>query len=493
MQTLSQDDKNRIAILSALEDLGGLTVGDDSLIFEGTQFILPKNMEGDIDGAVRYLLGYQEQQNASFEFSRKFNYRAVDGAAAFERAMKRLFGTTGIGGTIQTMFGEIKPEYRTINVGPNETLQVPWQRVNFSPLHASFYLGETRSLEFGRIFQINVEAPRKVRKHIEAFFQIVEDELKQRSIYRGKAFTGGQEPTFIDTSKVKREEVVYSEYVQQQLDTNMWSLLRHSDEMRKHNIPLKRAVLVEGPYGTGKTLAGMLTAQEAEANGWTFILARPGQDDVEDVLKTAQLYAPAVVWYEDIDNIAEGENKLQISKLLDTLDGTTAKGVEVLAGFTTNHVHKIQKGVLRPGRLDAVIHVDGLDAAGFEKLVKVSLRDLLGDVDFAKVAEAFDGFLPAFAKEAIDRSVRYSISRNGGKPGLINTADLVQAAEGLRPQLELMADAKEGAAQPTLDNALKLVVQDTLNHSQLVDSDGDSRGLYVKVQPDGTKLPGESH
>jgi transitional endoplasmic reticulum ATPase len=237
----------------------------------------------------------------------------------------------------------------------------------------------------------------------------------------------------------------------------------------------------------------MLTAQEAEANGWTFILARPGQDDVEDVLKTAQLYAPAVVWYEDIDNIAEGENKLQISKLLDTLDGTTAKGVEVLAGFTTNHVHKIQKGVLRPGRLDAVIHVDGLDAAGFEKLVKVSLRDLLGDVDFAKVAEAFDGFLPAFAKEAIDRSVRYSISRNGGKPGLINTADLVQAAEGLRPQLELMADAKEGAAQPTLDNALKLVVQDTLNHSQLVDSDGDSRGLYVKVQPDGTKLPGESH
>jgi transitional endoplasmic reticulum ATPase len=493
MAKISQDEKNRNAVMATLEKLGGMTVGDDSLIFEGSRFILPKNMEGDINGAIRYLLGYQQQQEESFNFSREFKYRPNDGANAFQNAMIRLFGTAGIGGTIQTLFGEIKPEYRTINVSPTETVQVPWNRVNFSPLQASFYLGATRTREHGVVFQLQVEAPRKYRKHIEAFFTIVEDELAKNSIFRGKAFTGGEEPQFIDLTKVDRSKVVYSQSVQTQLDTNMWSLLRHSQEMREQGVSLKRAVLVEGPYGTGKTLAGMLTAQEAVQNGWTFIIARPGQDNVEDVLKTAQLYAPAVVWYEDIDNIAEGDNKLQISKLLDTLDGAQSKGYEVLAGFTTNHVKKLQKGVLRPGRLDAVIHVEGLDAKGFEQLIKVTLGEMLGEVDYTKVAEAFEGFLPAFATEAIQRAKMYSISRNGGTPDLINTDDLVNSAEGLRDQLVLMEDAKEGATQPTLDSALKIAITDVVKRTQLVDSDGDPRGFYSQVVPEGVKLPGSTN
>lgn len=491
MAKLTQEDKNRAQIMATLERLGGLAVGEDSLIFEGTRLIIPKNMEGDINGVIRYLAKWQEQQETRFNFTRTFNYRPWDGANAFQNAMKKLFGTSGVGGTIQTMFGEIKPEYKTVNVGPNETIQVPWNRVDFSMLGASFYLDSTRSREYGTVFEIAVEAPRKYRKHIEAFFVLLEEELRGNSIYKGKAFTGGQEPLFLNTAEVDREKVVYSNEAQVQLDTNMWSLIRHSQEMRDNGIPLKRAVLVEGPYGTGKTLAGMLTAQEAVQHGWTFILARPGQDDVEEVLKTAQLYAPAVVWYEDIDNIAEGDNKVQISKLLDTLDGAQSKNKEVLAGFTTNHVSKIQKGILRPGRLDAVIHIGDLDAAAFEKLIKVTLGTLVGEVDFTKVAEAYKGFLPAFATEATNRAKMYAISRNGGKPGLIDTQDLVNAADGLRPQLELMTDAKEGATRPNLEAALEVIITDVHNRTQLVHSNGAPQGLHQQVQPVGVKLPGE--
>lgn len=491
MAEVTQEDRNRAQIMETLAQLGGLTVQDDTLLFQGTRMILPKQMEGDIDTAVRYLIKWKEQQEASFAFTKKFHYRPYDGANAFQNTMKKVFGTAGLGASIRTMFGEIPPEYKTINIGPSETIQVPWNRVDLYLLNAEFYLGATRHREYGEVFEIRVSAPRKFRKHIEAFFTMMEQELKENSIYKGKAFTGGAEPLFLDTAKTDRNRVVYSQEVQQQLEINMWSVLRHSAEMRKNNVPLKRAVLVEGPYGTGKTLAGLLTAQEAEANGWTFILARPGQDDVEEVLKTAQLYAPAVVWYEDIDNIAEGDNKLQISKLLDTLDGAQSKHGEILAGFTTNHIDKIQKGILRPGRLDAVVHVGGLDAAGFEKLVRVTLNDLLGEVDFDKVAEAFDGFLPAFATEAINRSKMYSIVRHGGNPSKIDTQDLVLAAEGLRPQLELMQDAKEGAEIPQLDNALKVAVTEVatevLNKSRMTDRDGDSVGYYLQVSPDGKR------
>lgn len=459
----SQDDaKVRDRILETLAELGKLTVGEDDLLFEGTRIVLPATMAGNVDGAIKFLRDWKEQQNQTFNYGRTFNYRPYDGAHAFQSAMKKMWGTTGLGKDIKTMFGKIPPEYQTINVGVNQTTQVPWNLITFAPLSAEFYLSAT-SNEYGVVFQLNVEAPRKYRAHIEAFFALVETELHINSIYKGKAITGADTPQFIDLSGVNEAKVVYSEDVLVQLNTNMWSLLRYSDTMREHNIPLKRAVLVEGPYGTGKTLAGLLTAKEAVANGWTFIQARPGRDDLKQVLNTAQLYAPSVVWYEDIDTVADGDGYKSISGLLDALDGVTNKGHEVLAGFTTNFVDKIHKGVLRPGRLDSVIHIGDLDRAGFETLVRVTLpaKNLSSDVDFDRVAEAFKGFVPAFAKEAIDRSMRYSMTRNNGVPGIIFTEDLVHAAEGLRPQLELMEGAKEGSKVPTLDGALQNILDNT--------------------------------
>jgi transitional endoplasmic reticulum ATPase len=478
----TENDRVRAQILANLDALGARTIGDDSLIFTGDKFILPANMKGKIRSAVEYLTSYEEQQEKKFEFSRVFNYRPWDGANAFQRAMRRVFGTTGTGVSIQTMFGEIKPEFKTINVSTTETIQVPWRRVGFSPLEAEFTLFGANTEDFGIVFKLSVEAPRKYRSHIEAFFQVVENELKTNSIYKGKAFTGGGEPQFLDLNNIP--PVIYTDEVMVQLETNMWSLLRYSDTMRKSGIELKRAVLMEGPYGTGKTLAGLLTAREAVENGWTFILARTGKDDLMEVLQTAQLYAPAVVWYEDIDVVAQGSSDQQISVLLDRLDGITNKGAEVLAGFTTNHVQKIQKGVLRPGRLSAVISIEGLDSDGFQKLVKALVPDgqLAPDIDFDRVGKAFDGMLPAFAKEAIARAMRYSITRNQGKLGVIETDDLVHAANGLRPQLELMERAQEGVKKPTLDATFKSLfanqAAELLGDVAIVDEDGDENGMY---------------
>ena len=41
----------------------------------------------------------------------------------------------------------------------------------------------------------------------------------------------------------------------------------------------------------------MWTGQVALENGWTFIQARPGVDDLSTVLQTAKLYQPAVVFF----------------------------------------------------------------------------------------------------------------------------------------------------------------------------------------------------
>lgn len=462
-------DKVRAALLDTLAALGGLNVTDDDIRFEGSKIVLPETYQGRVPDAILYLKNYVKAQENHYEYSRTFKYRPWDGANAFQNAMMKLFGTTGIGKATVTMFGSNPPQMVSIDTGVNESIQVPWGEVSFDPLEATFTLSAAKDREYGLLFQLSVDAPKKYRKHIDAFFQFVDQELRENSIYKGKAINGAEMPGFLNTHLVDPKSVVYSDEVLTQLNANLWTLIDHTEEMRRLRIPLKRAILLEGPYGTGKSLAGALTAQRAVANGWTYILCRPGQDDLFDVLKTAQLYAPAVVWFEDIDTVASGGSQNEISKLLDALDGITNKGGEVIAGFTTNFVDQIQKGVLRPGRLDAVIHIGELDRSGFEKLTKNLVPDHLLDknVDYDLVAKAFTGFLPAFATEAISRAMRYSVARNNGKPDSITTDDLVNAAIGLRPQYALMNGAKEGANKATLDGVITEKVENVLNRTRM--------------------------
>lgn len=462
---LSESERNSRQILAALDALGGQTVGEDSLVFFGTQFILPASMEGDIESARRFLRDWDEQQNTEFSFSRQYNFRPYDGAAAFDRAMKRVFGTSGIGKATQTLFGSNPPEYVTIDSAVGETIQVPWGEVTFSPIQATFQLGYTRDRTYGIVFVLAVEAPRKHRRRVEGFFKVVEDELAAGSIYKGKAITSDPlMPKFLDVSKIDPDQIIYTQDVLTQLDVNMWAPLRYTQAMREAGVPLKRAILVEGPNGTGKTLAGLRTAQIAQENGWTFILTAAGEDPLE-ALKTAQIYAPAVVWVEDLDVIAatdaEGSSRKKVSKVLDTLDGLQGKGSEVMAGFTTNFVDKLDKGVLRPGRLDAVIHIAELDAEGYGKLVRALIRPELLDpeVDMPAVAAAFEGFLPAFASEAVTRAIRYSVARNAGKAGTITTEDLTASAQGTKAHRDLMENAQHtGADEMTLDDMMTEVV-----------------------------------
>lgn len=471
----TQEEATNAAILIELARLGGNLANEDALEFKGNKVILPESMGGNIDAAVSWLLDHKEQQETKHRFSRTFRYRPLDGAHALQSALRKIWGSTGIGGSIQTMFGKIPPMFATIDVGVNETAQVPEGRIMFAPLQADIYVHYTNDAELGPLFELIIEAPRKFRPHIDGLFMAVENELRTGSIYKGKAITGAVIPTFLDLTKVDPEKVIYSEEVMTQLEANVWAVIRHADTLRNLSIELKRAVLLEGPFGTGKTLAAYLTGQVAVQNGWTFVFCRPGQDDLYNAMRTAQLYAPAVVFFEDVDVVAEqGDDPDAVSKLLELFDGISAKNQEVLAVLTTNHVERIQKAMLRPGRLDAVIHIGALDQRGVLRLIGAKVpANLLGELDPAAIGEAMEGFLPAFAAEAIDRTLRYAIARAEGNPTVLTTEDFVEAALGLRRQLQLMEEAAEGTRRPTIDQSFIDLVRQSTHGTRVVDEDDD--------------------
>ncbi len=242
--------------------------------------------------------------------------------------------------------------------------------------------------DFGQLFTLAATGPRRYRHHIEGIFRLVEEELATSSMYRGKAFDGQEVPQFLDLSGVDSSKVVYTDHVVERLEADIWALIRYPDQMRKMGLPLKRAILLEGPYGTGKTLAAYLTGQISQQHGWTFIYGRPGRDELEDVMATARLYQPAVVFFEDVDSIASADGLDHMGRMLDILDGIQSKGTEIICILTTNHIDRIHKGMVRPGRLDAVIHIGALDAPAIERLVHSLVPDDLvsKDVDWARWA-----------------------------------------------------------------------------------------------------------
>ena len=116
---------------------------------------------------------------------------------------------------------------------------------------------------------------------------------------------------FLDVSA--KDELIFDADIQDQIDTNILVPICNTDLVRKHKVPLKRTILLEGPYGTGKSLTARMAARVCEANGWTFILLDKVQG-LRAALEFGLRYAPAVVFAEDIDRIAsERDEKRQRS------------------------------------------------------------------------------------------------------------------------------------------------------------------------------------
>jgi hypothetical protein len=439
----------------------------------GPKIILPRNMT--YKKAFDVLTRLQQEAETPTTFERTFKYRPDDGAHAAFHCMKARWGMA-LGKLTETFFGTYPAETRTINIGYNQTMQIPWGKIEVPTMPGmDIYIREVNDAELGPLFNITMVGPKKWKYEADGLFNDVQEYLQAKSIYRGRAVIGANKMEFMNID-VDPNKIVFSDEATAMLEGTLWAPIRYAEAMRRDGVPLKRAVLLEGPYGTGKSSAGLLTAQVAEQNGWTFLSAKPGRDKIEDVLRTARLYEPAVVFIEDIDTQSNDGNDQAVTKLLDAFDGITAKGGELMIVLTTNHLDRIHKGMLRPGRLDAIIEIAGLDRNGVERLIKAVVPEgrLADNVDFDEVYAQMDGFLPAFVRETCNRAVTFAISRTKGEGVyVIDTPDLCGAAHSLHTQLKALNDAGEGVKAPTLDYALGLRVEEVLGRVRTYDGRQD--------------------
>ena len=127
--------------------------------------------------------------------------------------------------------------------------------------------------------------------------------------------------------------------------------------------------------------------------------------------------------------------------ILNTIDGIDSKTSEIMVCLTTNHVNKLNRAMMRPGRLDAVIEIERPDAESVARLCRNYCGALLdADEDLDEPAAILAGQTAAVVREVCERSKMGAIARTG-KADSVSASDLATSANGMRAQLDLM-DAK---------------------------------------------------
>jgi transitional endoplasmic reticulum ATPase len=463
-KTTTKKTKHRMPkkAIAEIEDVKEEKFSDVEVVRQGDQIILPEGMtyaEG------REWLRRQEEAEEKVVdvYDNIQGYFPTDSAYALLRAIKMKFGFASLNDT-RGFFGQKVPPMLVNVLRADGTEETALFGACAPPKWEGGTLEITADIQRGQPPALDVTG--KVKKKFEAsvkeVFALARQILKEDSLYRGEAiivdYTSIDEdrqfdplkdaPKFIDTDNVADENLILRQQTMFDLEANIFTLIRNSDACRQNGMTLRHGCLLAGPFGTGKTLASLLTAKIAKDNDWTFIyLKQTGH--LASAIKMAEHYAPAVVFAEDIDQVVKaGVRNAGINEILNTIDGVDTKSKEVITVYTTNYQERIEPALLRAGRIDTVIRMHAPDAETAARFIQFYARDderrslLADDFDLAVAGKAMDGFVPAFIAEAIHKAKRYAINRvrSGNIVGAIKTEDVIYATNSLKEQSDMAAE-----------------------------------------------------
>lgn len=427
---------------------------------EGDQIILPaRPTPMSLEKAIETIADIQEDQETEIAVNEVIRgYHYIDGLVAFNRGMSDVFGWTKAV-TVHGFFGSKPPKNIDVQVGPNanDIQRFLMGRFKIPGVEGYIETGFTMDGEIP-VLVIQGTVKKKFMPLIETLAETTRQLVSQKSIFRGKAFEirfdaegniSTESPGFLDVSVAPMP--IFSTLTEQAVVANIFNPIEYSDRCRELKIPLKRGVLLEGPYGTGKTMLSRATANKAVNNGWTFIKLTDAAR-LPNAVRFARRFMPCVLFLEDVDEAMAGEDRnRKINEVLNTIDGIDGKNDELMVVFTSNHADNINQAMMRPGRLDAIIQITPPDSDAALRLVRLYGRDLIDDKqNYAEVGEALAGTSSAVIREVVERAKLYQIGleKDGKHKLVLSPESLLLSAQTMKRQLELLAEKVPDETSP---------------------------------------------
>ncbi len=206
--------------------------------------------------------------------------------------------------------------------------------------------------------------------------------------------------------------------------------LKKPELFKKVGITPPKGILLYGPPGTGKTLLAKAVAQSTNS---TFIeivgselvqkFIGEGAKLVKEIFEMARSKAPTVVFIDEIDALAarrmemgtSGEREVNrtFMQLLAELDGfEPLDNVKVIGA--TNRKDILDPAVIRPGRLDRLIHVPLPDKDGRKQIFNIhsSRMNFADNINRADVIGRMEGFSGAEIHATCTEAGYFAIREN---------------------------------------------------------------------------------
>lgn len=444
--TTHEEEQNKAEALTVIEPI------DASKIKEGTAQIEPqfKVLRHNIKFVTaqtfkelhKALLQAEELEEQVVEIDFSMEGYPLDCIVQVNRAIWEVYGFSHAKERM-TFFGPIPPKRLNIKTNLTDSVQVVYGEMA-PPAWEGGSLDMSVDMKNPLSLSITGQIKRKFEPAVKSIVRLAEKLIQEKSIYRGNAVeldlnyivTGEFDPAhcapkFINVAK--QVNLILPKKIEDKLNHYLWNVIRHPEYFRVNNVPVKTGILLQGEPGTGKTLTAYYTAQIAIENNMTYLYLKGAVTAATFLAgyRMAQLYGPSVYFVEDCDVLFGKDRDEEMNRMLETLDGITAKNAEVITIFTTNYPKKLNQAFTRSGRINQQITLTAPDAEAAARFVQLmSARVLAPDVDFEAVGAAFANLVQSDIKNGCNIADQRRIGFIGPDiEGKVTTDDLLFAAD----------------------------------------------------------------
>lgn len=397
-----------------LTPVGVSSVLEDKLhSFEQAQ---KQKMIAVLEAPIKYAdtLAYIENEIEQSKKMATFNYEIKcwrsDGAYQLNRAITEVFGVARAKADKQSSGGETPIQTLDIILADGSRTKVPYGSIDMSDLGEGSKIDisydNTRHMLF-----VKGQCQYKFQSLIDDIIEKTRSLLATDSIYKNQVLeiVDINEPHIMHLDGIEDQLMILSKKTDFDLQP-LRSRILYPERCIENGIPLKYGCLLEGKYGTGKTLLAFKLAVEAVKHNWAFIYLKDPSLLAESLrmCKTIDRSGNGViVFVEDIDQVTRGQRDQKLQDILNTLDGGDTKSLNVITLFTTNHIELIEPTFLRGKRIGSIITMDTLDEDSAERFIKASFKKEEGyklDGDFTQVYKliANSDIAPAFMAEIVE-------------------------------------------------------------------------------------------
>lgn len=446
--------------MQILKQLMGSEISEKDAISEvivdakSKQITIPQGMD-KLTAAKELTRQYEEEEqlvNANYSFK---NWEIHDVLHAIKQVTINEFGWMNAK-TTYGFFGPNRPNYISVVTdvvnGKNIT-----EECFYGQFVVTLWDEADGNINVSRsgVVSVNFELKGKFRSEAARFFALVEDYLKQHSIYKGKSVVLRQDATFGAISYRIIENIPNDKIF---LNPDAENVIQRwiIDDLDSKE---KRTYLFTGHYGGGKTETAMAIGKQATKKGMTFMYVKDNAM-LERALILAGQYSPCLLFMEDIDETTSSEERdSNINSVLNTLDGVETKSSQIKTIFTTNNQDSIHPALRRPGRLDLIVNFDNPEPEVRVKILEAHLHDVKGwkQIDKEKLASILPDASGASIAEIAKRAKKLS-----QRDKETNFDSIRACVTSLTPQLELMRASQKSpqTVEKKLFDAIASAVKD---------------------------------